>query len=498
MASLSQKQSEIVSRLSDREWRLDNLYYVKNEQGEKVRFRRNPAQLALWHDMHALNVILKARQLGFTTFIQILMLDECLFRPNTAAGVVAHNREDAEAFFTDKIRFAYDNIAEVFREIIPTATSDSVRELRFSNGSSIRVGTSLRSGTLQLLHVSEYGKLCAKYPEKAREVKTGALNTVHVGNMIWIESTAEGREGHFYELCQQAKAKSEKGSALSALDFKFHFFPWWRDPRYSIDPEGVVIPQDIKEALDKVLADLTPGQRAWYAKKAELQGDDIKREYPSTEGEAFEAAIEGAYYAKQMSLARKEKRITRVPYTPGVKVNTFWDLGFNDSMTLWLHQRIGKENRFIGYYENSGEGIEHYASWLDRWAKERDASFDTHYMPHDADRSEIGSGKTVKVQAMESGLRPIKVNPRTSSIVDDIEVCRRVLSSCYFDEEATAAGIAHLEQYRKEWDDNLGVWKNRPRHDQASHGADGFRTFAMGFVPAPTVTFKQPSTKWIV
>lgn len=173
--------------------------------------------------MHALNVILKARQLGFTTFIQILMLDECLFRPNTAAGVVAHNREDAEAFFTDKIRFAYDNIAEVFRGIVPTATSDSVRELRFSNGSSIRVGTSLRSGTLQLLHVSEYGKLCAKYPEKAREVKTGALNTVHAGNMIWIESTAEGREGHFYELCQQAKAKSEKGSTLSALDFKFHF-----------------------------------------------------------------------------------------------------------------------------------------------------------------------------------------------------------------------------------------------------------------------------------
>src|SRR5829696_9052324 len=93
----------------------------------------------------------------------------------------------------------------------------------FSNNSSIRVGTSLRSGTLQYLHVSEYGKLCAKYPEKAREVRTGALNTIQSGQVVFIESTAEGQEGHFFELSEAARAKERRGVPLTPLDFKFLF-----------------------------------------------------------------------------------------------------------------------------------------------------------------------------------------------------------------------------------------------------------------------------------
>ena len=58
---------------------------------------------------------------------------------------------------------------------------DAADELLFSNNSSIRVGVSMRSGTLQYLHISEYGQVCARFPEKAREIRTGALNTVQAG-----------------------------------------------------------------------------------------------------------------------------------------------------------------------------------------------------------------------------------------------------------------------------------------------------------------------------
>ena len=133
----------------------------------------NWAQEDLFREMHFMNVVLKARQLGFTTFIDLFMLDQCLFNSNVRAGIIAHNRDDAKIIFRDKIKYPYDNLPDVLRARI-SAESDTAQELLFSNNSSIRVGTSLRSGTLQLLHVSEYGKLCAKYPEKAREVRTGA------------------------------------------------------------------------------------------------------------------------------------------------------------------------------------------------------------------------------------------------------------------------------------------------------------------------------------
>ena len=143
-----------TEQFGDWRWRLNNLYWIIDEQGNRVRFKLNWAQANLFSEMHELNVILKARQLGFTTFIQLFMLDACMFNSNMRAGTIAHTREDAEAFFRDKVRFPYDNLPDGLRAANP-ATEDSARKLSFGNNSSIRVGTSLRSGTFQYLHVSE-------------------------------------------------------------------------------------------------------------------------------------------------------------------------------------------------------------------------------------------------------------------------------------------------------------------------------------------------------
>jgi hypothetical protein len=170
-----------------------------------VKFEMNWAQERLFDSMHHQNAIQKARQLGFTTFIQLFMLDACVFNSNVRAGTIAHNLEDAKAIFRDKVKYPYDNLPEQIRAAV-AAVSDSASELMLSNNSSLRVATSHRSGTLNCLHISEYGKLRAKYPEKAREVRTGALNTVQAGQVVFVESTAEGQEGHFFQLWNEAQA----------------------------------------------------------------------------------------------------------------------------------------------------------------------------------------------------------------------------------------------------------------------------------------------------
>jgi hypothetical protein len=253
--------------MTDRRWRLNNLYVIIDKDGRRIDFRLNWAQEELLDALHFQNVILKARQLGFTTFIQLFMLDACLFNSNIRAGTIAHKLDDAKTIFRDKVKYPYENLPEALRAARPIQ-KDSADELLFSNNSSIRVGTSMRSGTLQYLHISEYGKLCAQFPDKAREVRTGALNTVQAGQVVFLESTAEGKEGHFYELSEGAQAKRRMSSPLTPLDFKFHFFPWWRAPEYELNPTGVIIPEPQRKYFETLEAThgivLPPAKQSWY------------------------------------------------------------------------------------------------------------------------------------------------------------------------------------------------------------------------------------------
>lgn len=455
----------------------DGFYSVQDESGASVPFRLRPLQEDFLLNQHGFDLLLKARQLGFTTVIQLDFLDDCLFIPNTATGVIAHNREDAEAFFHNKIRFAYDSLPSEFKDLVP-ATQDSTRSMRFGNGSSIRVGTSMRSGTFQRLHISEYGKLCAKFPEKAREVKSGALNTVHVGQKIRIESTAEGHSGHFFELCKAAQDKGLAGTELTALDFKFHFFPWYLDEKYRLDSH-VGESRDDQEYFEKLEADgviLERQQRAWYIKKLEQQGEDMKREFPTTPDEAFEASVEGAYFAKQMAKARMEKRICRVPILDA-PVYTTWDLGLNDSTAITFWQDVGHERRAIDYYENNGESWGHYAGIL----LAKGYGYSRHWLPHDAAHRVMGSDNTKSREqlANDAGIAQTEVLRRIQTEAEGIDATRAFFPNVWIDEERCGRLIQCLDNYRKEWDDSRGVWKDRARHDEYSHGYKSFESAAI-------------------
>ena len=90
-----------------------------------------------------------------------------------------------------------------------------------------------------------------------------------------------------------------------------------------------------------------------------------------------------------MAKARADKRICRVPYEPGFPVNTAWDLGMDDSTTIWFHQRVGLENRIIDYYENNGESLAHYVRVM---KEEKEYIYGKHFLPHDVAVRELGPG----------------------------------------------------------------------------------------------------------
>lgn len=478
-------KADLIKALSNKWFRLNSLYHIKDKNGKKVRFRPNRAQRERYINRHCRDLILKARQLGFTTFEMIDALDQCLFTADFSAGCICHKMEDAQDIFDNKIRYAYENVSDAWRLIFKKiglrwTEPDRDRSLgyKFDNGSRIGVSTSYRGGTLQRLHVSEFGKICRQFPEKAREIVTGAFEAVGIGNQITLESTAEGREGYFFQYSQSAQKRQESGSALTELDFQFHFFPWWQEAAYQLNPDGVVIPQ----YLISYFADLesthgistTPEQRAWYAKKAEDLGDDMTREYPSYPDEAFSQSTKGAYYLEQMRDARKERRITsKVHWNKSLPVVTGWDLGMNDSMVIWFAQVVGREVHLIDYYENSGEGLEHYAEVVNA----KPYRYAMHYGPHDLAVRELGTGEARIDIAERYGLR-FEIVPRISNHQEGIESVRRFLPMCWFDEQACEKGITCLDNYRKEWDERLGSYKKTPLHDWASHGAKAFETLA--------------------
>lgn len=191
---------------------------------------------------------------------------------------------------------------------------------------------------------------------------------------------------------------------------------------------------------------------------------------------SFSAALVGAYYGKEMDKAEQEGRITRVPYDLSVPVETYWDLGIDDTTVIWFGQRVGREVHWIDYVEESGLGLEDYIRIL----QEKKYVYGQHYLPHDAAARELGTGKTREEVLRKKGLGArTKVVPR-SEVADGINAARVLIGKSWFDAEKCKKGIDALKNYERKWDSKAKIFQQRPLHNWASHGADAFRTAAMG------------------
>ncbi|HWE19157.1 MAG TPA: terminase [Hyphomicrobiaceae bacterium] len=493
-----------MTRIGTRKKRLTSgLYRIIDEGGRSIPFVMNDVQASMMRAVWYWNLILKGRQHGISTLIVLLMLDTALFYPNTQCGLVDATLTDAEKKL-DKAKHAYASLPPEFRRASPLRKENNT-ELEFYNGSSISVGTSHRGGTLQILHVSELGKIAATAPKRSREIRTGAFGTVHAGNTVFVESTAEGAAGDFYDLADAAMKAQAAGKSPTPLDFKLIFLPWQMRRQYRLSPDGVVIHKELGEYFADMAARygirLDDEQKAWYAvQRAKLGPDMMWREYPSYPEEAFKVSLEGAVFRREMTRLREKRRIGVVEHDQALPVNTFWDIAKGPNTAIWFHQNNGSNmHHLIDYYENSGEGVQHYRRYLEELAREKGYTYRKHYGPHDLDNSNwtLPGQKKVKDVAFELGL-PFEVVPRVSNKADAIEAARNFLSMCWIDEENCAQGIRCLDNYSWVWDDVNGRYKDEPAHNWASHGADALQTGACGFapdyVPPPSDRYAKPRT----
>lgn len=477
--------ASLTKCLADQRWRLNNLYKILDEDGQQVTFVMNPPQLDLYDNMKHKNVVLKARQIGFSTFIDLFILDSCLFRPGTEAMIVADTLPNAEDIFRRKILYPFEHLPVELRELLPTkaGTKGAAGQLQLSNESVINVTVSARSATAQIIHSSELAKVAAEHPDKAEEFVSGTLSAASSQNaLVFIESTARGNGGVFYDFCKLAMDTEEDVQAgkreFHRMDWKFHFYPWFLDPKYTLDAD-VVISADMQEYFTQLTSkhqiDLTDEQKKWYVTKVVEQGAKMWSEFPSFPQEAFDQLIKGAYFTSQFTAARKNNQFTKVPYDSRIAVDTYWDIGMDDATSIWFVQDFGKEIRLIDYLEDEGEGLAHYKRLLD----DKPYAYGRHVGPHDLGVRELSTGASRLQTAAKLGMR-FTVVPRVGDKRESIDAARSIFSRCWFDEERCAEGVKKLEMYRKQWDARRLVWKDRPFHDGNSHAADSFQTLAMG------------------
>jgi len=188
---------------------------------------------------------------------------------------------------------------------------------------------------------------------------------------------------------------------------------------------------------------------------------------------SFDGAIQGSYWGVQIQQTENDGRIKDYIIEADIPVNTYWDLGVGDSTAIWFTQLIGNEIRVIDYMESSGEGLDYYVKCL----REKPYVYGEHYAPHDIQVREFTTGTSRLETARKLGIH-FRVLPNLK-IDDGIQAARVILRRCIFHETNTSIGLEALRQYHKEWDDKNKVYKNRPKHDWSSHGADAFRYMAI-------------------
>lgn len=507
-------QQQLGGRLDDPLWRLHHLYWIENKEGYMQRFKPNAAQLRLHRNMWYRNAVLKARQLGISTYVAMLMLDRCLFTPHFHAGIIDKTLPDAELKL-EKLRFAWEHLD--YLPPYPTEedkalaylgallkqrsgvqkrgewhpVTDARTRIAFANGSDVRLGTTLRGGTLQLLHVSELAHVSVHAPWRAREIRTGAVNTVPVDGTIIIESTHEGgRYGVNYEMTVQAMENAAR-SELSPLDFRFFFFSWADNPDYALQGTGGWS-DAMAEYFEKVEnghgITLSRAQKLWYARMQATMGAAMRQEYPTTPDEAFETGNDGAIYGAQIALLREAGKVgAAFSYNPDEPLYTAWDLGLSDHTAIWLVQHYGGCVYWLNHYAANQLPLEHYAAHIHEWQKQYGA-IATHFLPHDAAHRDP-HGQSYVESLAQCGIHAVRVVPRTPDIWRGINNLRVLLTKSWFHRDTLKqrtnakgqkelSGLSCLEMYRTAPVSAAGICKDAPVHDAASHSADAARMFA--------------------
>lgn len=327
----------------------------------------------------------------------------------------------------------WDEIKKYSRVIPGIQYNESELTVIYPNGSKIRLYGSDNPDSLR--GISLWGVIFDEYSQQPGNIFTEIIAPAladHQGYAIWI-GTPKGKND-FYDIYQ----KAIKNDTWEAILLKAS--------------ETGILPQS---ELD--------------IQKINMSEDEYNQEFECS----FDAAVKGAYYSKELEQARKENRITTVPYDKFSPVMTAWDIGYNDSTAITIFQKIRNEIRVIDYYENSGESLDHYVQVL----RDKGYNYSIHYLPHDARAKSMQTGYSIEEVLRKQGLR-VEVIP-VESILAGINAVRMTFNRIWIDKDKCDKLINALSQYQKEWDEKRGEFKDRPLHDWSSHGADSFRYMCM-------------------
>ena len=329
--------------------------------------------------------------------------------------------------------------------------------IRFKNGSTWQMVGSDRYNNLVGAGVA--GVTFSEFA-LANPSAWGYIRPMVEANNGWAAfiSTPRGRN-HFRDLYQMASNN-----------------PDWFAQTLSINDTGALSPKQINDSLAEYIA---------------LYGEDIGRAQFMQEYEcSFNAAILGAFYAREMVAVRNEGRIDAIEALPNVPVHRAWDIGVRDDTSIWWFQVVAGQVFILDCYSASGAGVEHYAEVVAQRRDKYGWLDGTDFVPHDARVKEWGTGRT-RVETMQTlGLKP-EVVPQ-AGLLDGINAVRRSLPRCVFHPRCEELGISALEQYRREWDDASKVFKANPLHDWSSHLCDAFRYLSVAWKTIPIHVDSSP------
>lgn len=494
-------EDRLKAFLSDWKQRISSwkLYYIEDKQGKKVPFIPNEYQLNLYNNLHNYNVIPKARQIWFSTAIEILWLDYALFNPNTSVWVIAHNLEDAKKIFKSKVKFPYDNLwwfdedsaqykvaQEIKRNVWIVKNNEST--LEFTNWSSIYVSTSFRSWTLQYLHISEFWKIASKYPEKAKEILSWALEAVWEWWLIFIESTAEWKND-FYVIVKRWERLQLMNKVLNHLEPRLFFVAWWQNPEYQLDDPEIQLTSEtinyFKELKKEHWIKVSKNQAKWWQVKKEWLKELMWREYPSYLDEAFEVIVKWAYLKHELYDILKTQRYCFLPYEVWYPVYMASDLWMSDATDCWFFQVIWLEVRILKWWRWNNTDFEKLHQMV---LTRLDYPIERIFLPHDwAKRSQNDWISTTKFA------RKLwyKVTQLTrASLIPSISNLRSMMKRIFINKQDTTQPVMiwwewtdltiidMLSNYREKYDKVHGIWLWVPEHNDASHTWDMMRYLA--------------------
>lgn len=407
-------------------------------------YRPRPLQEWLHAKRRRFNVFVMHRRFGKTTFAVNDTFDEAFRNPltNPQYAYLAPTYSQAK-------RVVWDLLKDTALKV-PGATANEA-DLRVDiprnlNNQSDRIRIMLlgaeNPGALRGIYLD--GAILDEYSEMDPTVYTQVIRPALSDRMGWATfiGTPKGNN-HFAKLYRYAEEEMKKpDSEWFAALFKAS--------------ETKIIPES--ELL---------------AARAVMPPEEYDQEFECS----FSAALVGAYYKHEFAKIEEEKRILRVPYETSFPVMTFWDLGIDDSTAIWFMQQIGKERRFIRYFETAGKGFEA----ITRELREFGYQYSEHFLPHDAAVRELGTGvsRQETLQRLWPGVRVTVV--KKIPLADGIEATRNFLAGAWFDAELCARGIEALKSYEREYNAKEGVYLLKPRHNWASHAADAMRTGATAF-----------------